>query len=96
MHRCGDLLLIGEGMKKTLDLAGPLKGQQIEIEEDELTFGFLEDLESGSIKLQLDALSAVIVGGDLPNGTDRKGLRRLRGPEVKAICDAIGGAFRLE
>lgn len=77
-----------------VDLSGPLAGSHLLIDEDALDFGTLEDFESGNIKTTLDALARVIVGGDLPHGTDRDGLRRLstRRGEVREVFRAVAGA----
>lgn len=66
------------------------------IDPDELTWGALEDLESGKHARMLDAVAGAIVGGDLPKGVDRDGLRRLRAAEVPALMKGVGSAFAVD
>lgn len=75
------------------DLKAPLEGCHILIDPDALTFGLLEDLQSDKAKTMMDALAAVIVGGDLPKGTDRAGLRQLKPAEIVALIEGVGASF---
>lgn len=59
------------------------------VDPDEVTVGLIEDLSSGSAAPMLDQLAAAIVGGDLPKGNDRKGLRGLTLPQFAALCKAV-------
>lgn len=78
-----------------VELNGTLKGSYLILDPDALTFGLLEDLQSGQTGAMLDALAAAIVGGDLPKGTDRKGLRQLRIDAMKSVIEGVGSAFEL-
>lgn len=72
-----------------VDLAGSLSGHHIVIDPDELTLGAIEDMSSGSVALMMTSLAAMIVGGDLPKGTDRAGLRQLTLQQAKEVFDGI-------
>lgn len=76
-----------------VDLEAPLDGRYLRVNPEELTFGFMEDLQSGQFKLMLDCLAAAIVGGDLPKGTDRAGLRRLKPSEMSSVVKAVTSAL---
>jgi hypothetical protein len=76
-----------------VDLKGDLAGFHILLDPEELTFGFLEDIESMKVGAMLTALAGAIVGGDLPKGTDRAGLRRLKQNEAKALIEGVGSTF---
>lgn len=78
-----------------VELNGDLKGCHLLLDPDELTFGLLEDLTSGQTGPMLDALSLVIVGGDLPKGTDRAGLRRLKISQMKSVIEGVGSAVEI-
>jgi formylmethanofuran dehydrogenase subunit B len=86
-----------------VDLDGPLEGRHILIDPDELTLGLVEDLEGNRAAPMLDALSACIVGGDLPRraGSDgqpetmRATLRRLKPADFKAVIKGVGQAFQI-
>jgi hypothetical protein len=72
-----------------VDLSEPLAGHHVEIDPKRLTFGVLEDLQSGSVKLLLDAVAKVLVGGDLPAGVTRDGLRELNVDEMTAVVKGV-------
>lgn len=88
-------------------LEGDLAGFHVLLDPEELTFGLLEDLQSGQITPIIDALTTAICGGDVPKlatsnstGTpegDRKfrraGIRRLKAGEMKALIEGVGAAF---
>jgi hypothetical protein len=78
-----------------VELNAPLAGKHVVLDPDELTFGLIEDLQSGQAAAMLDGLAAAIVGGDLPKGTDRVGLRRLTPEQAKALVEGVTGAFSL-
>lgn len=77
-----------------VDLDGALEGRHVLIDPESLTWGVLEDLESGKHARMLDAVASCITGGDLPHGTDRDGLRRLKAGEVPALMKGVGQAFQ--
>jgi hypothetical protein len=93
-----------------VDLEGALKGQHVLLDPDELNVGFLEDIETGSIRTSMDALSRCIVGGNLivvaggsvfPGAAEldrtalRQSLRRLKAAEAKALIDGVAGVWAL-
>lgn len=80
-----------------LDLTGPLAGHYIVIDEEKLDFGLLEDFDSSSVALTLDALAGLILEGDLPHGINRQGLRRLsvRRGETREVFRAIRAELTL-
>ncbi len=78
-----------------VDLTGILAGKHLLLKDEELTLGFLEDLQTTQIKDFLDALSRAVIGGDLPKGTDRPGLRKLKVSQVAEITRAIAEAMTL-
>lgn len=79
----------------TMPLEGALEGYSIVVDTDNITLGFYEDLESDMTKDRLNALSEVIVGGSLPHGTDRTGLRKLKPVEFNALCGGIAKALQV-
>lgn len=72
-----------------VELAAPLDGRHIVVAAEQVTFGFLEDMQSAQAKLVLDAMAAAIVGGDLPYGCDRAGLRRLSTAQMQPIIRGV-------
>jgi hypothetical protein len=72
-----------------VDLSESLAGHHVEIDPKRMTFGVLEDLQSGSVKLLLDAVAKVLVGGDLPAGVTRDGLRELNVDEMTAVVKGV-------
>lgn len=87
---------IDEGERIRVELDGLLEGHFILIDPDELTFGLLEDLQSAdSFSTILSALSAAIVGGNLPKGNDRAGLRRLKPTEMKFVMQGVSSAIEI-
>ena len=74
-----------------IELDGALKGHHILVDVDGLTIGTLEDMESGKVSRILDAIMPLLMGGDLPGGTGRDGLRRLKLDEFKAVIDSLAG-----
>lgn len=77
----------------TVPLSDALEGHHLLIDEDRLTFGLLEDLQGERIDAVLDSLAGVIVGGDLPKGTDRQALRNLPIKQMRAVCAAVLGQY---
>jgi hypothetical protein len=61
-----------------VDLEGALKGQHVLLAPDELNIGLIEDVQSGSVKFQIDAITRAIVGGNLVG---------VRGGAVFALAD---------
>lgn len=78
-----------------VDLAGALEGHHVLLDPDALTWGMLEDLESGKHRQMIDAVAGCLVGGDLPKGTDREGMRKLRAAEVADLMKGVGEAFQV-
>lgn len=78
-----------------VDLEKPFEQYHVLVNVDEVTIGLLEDVQSGSIKQTLDALNAAIVGGELPGGTNRAGLRRLKPAEFGAVARAVVEAAKV-
>lgn len=78
-----------------LELEGALAGRHVLVDPDALTFGLVEDLQSGRAGAMLDSLASAIVGGDLPRGTDRAGLRALTPVQMQAVIRGIDGAFEV-
>lgn len=76
-----------------IDLEGALAGHYVLLAEDELTVGLLEDIQSPRWAATLDSLAACVVGGDLPGGCDRAGLRRLKLAELLAVIKGVDSAF---
>lgn len=76
-----------------VDLDAPLSGRHILVDPEQLTFGLLEDLQSERASIILDTLASCITGSDLPHGSDRQGLRRLKPAEMKAVMQGVGTAF---
>lgn len=77
-----------------VQLGGPLAGHSIHVDEDRLTIGMLEDLESGTVKGTIDALSTCIIGGDAVTGDVRQWIRSLKSDGFKAALEAVMGLFR--
>lgn len=74
-----------------VDLKDALAGHHVLVDPDEITMGLLEDIQSGKASLLLEALANAIKGGDLPHGTDRDGLRRLKLLQCAALSTGIVG-----
>lgn len=70
-------------------LQEPLEGRFILVDPEAITMGFLEDVQSGRGKEMLDSVAEAVVEGDLPKGTDRAGLRRLRPAEYAAVVAGV-------
>ncbi len=82
-----------EGVR--VELGRALEGHHITVDVDNLTFGFLEDLESGKVGLILEALAGVIIESDLPNGHDRAGLRLLKLTQIGPVLEGIKGSAQV-
>ena len=94
----------------TIELAAPLEGLTINVDENLLTMGMLEQLESNSVKSTLDALAHVIryasAPGAAPQADDPADIERvwdahirgwltgLRAREFKAVLDGVMSLFR--
>ena len=74
---------------RTVQLSGPLEGASIDVDADRLDFGVLDDLQSNSAPTILDCLARCIVGGTLPKGSDRDGMRRLKMHEITPVIEAV-------
>ncbi len=70
-----------------VDLGGALAGKHVIVDDDALTMGALEDMQSQRVGDVLAAVASFIVGGDLPQGTDKAGLRKLRPSEFRALAE---------
>jgi hypothetical protein len=75
-------------------LGGALEGRSISVDEDRLTVGMLEDLEGGSVKGTLDALSGCVLPGDIIGQDVRGSIRNLKPSEFKAVLEAVMSCFR--
>lgn len=75
------------------DLEGEYEGYHLLLDPDELNLGLIEDIETGTVQKTLTALTRVIVGGDIPKGTDRDSLRRLKAPEAAAVVQGVIAAL---
>ncbi len=78
-----------------VDLDGSLAGHHVMVDLDEMDAGFFEDLESQKFRLILDALARVIKAGDLPAGTDRASLRRLKPADMQSLIQGVGRAWQV-
>ena len=74
---------------RQIELDGALAGRHVMVNRQALTLGFLEDMQSQEAKLILDALAACIVGGNLPQGNNRAGLRKLNMDELQALIVGV-------
>lgn len=80
---------------KRVDLAGELAGRHVLLDLEQVDVGLIEDLSSRNVTMMLDAFARLIVGGDLPHGTDRVGLRRLKLQQMKALGDGIDSVISI-
>lgn len=78
-----------------LDLTGALAGRHIVVNLDELDTGVLEDLQSGRFAKILDIFERILVGGDLPHGIAREGLRKLKLRETTVLIEALPELFAI-
>lgn len=78
-----------------VDLTGALEGHHVLVDLEQVDVGLIEDLSSKSFTPMIDAFARLVVGGDLPHGNDRAGLRRLKLPQMKALGDAIDGVITI-
>jgi hypothetical protein len=78
-----------------IDLEGALAGSHILVDPEAITFGLLEDVQVGDATRVLDGCAACIVGGDLPFGTTRDGLRRLSMRRFEALATGIVASTRV-
>ena len=83
----------------TATLAGALAGQTLVLDDDELTFGLLEDMQTSQAGQMLDTLARAIVGGDaVPGATAaerRQAMRRLKPAAIRAIVQGVGSTMEL-
>ena len=79
-----------------VDLEGDLEGHNILVNPQALTMGLLEDIQSGQTTAMLDAIAATLVGGDLPDGHDRKALRAMTPAEFADLCTGVAGCVSLK
>lgn len=86
---------MSEPAPKRVDLAGRLSGYYVMVDVDQIDCGLLEDLESKNVGTILDAMARLVVGGDLPHGTDRAGLRRLTPHQIAEVIKVIPALFDL-
>lgn len=78
-----------------VELDGALAGRHVLVDPKKLTAGALEDMQDNNVGMILDGLSRVLVGGDLPQGTDRAGLRELVSEELFAVLKGVGTCIRV-
>jgi hypothetical protein len=83
-----------DGLSVTLQ--GDLEGYTIIVSPDALTMGLLEDIQQSSASVMIDAITATLVGGDLPNGIDRNGLRKLTPSEFADLCAGVASVVRVK
>jgi hypothetical protein len=74
---------------KRISLDGALEGHHVMVNEDAVTMGFLEDIQTSRASVLLDALAGAVVGGELPHGTDRAGLRKLSPEKFAALLKGV-------
>lgn len=77
-----------------IQLKGSLEGVEVLLNPEELTIGFLEDIQSAEVAPILDAISRVIIGG-LPTGDGRQGLRKLTPAQFAALIEGINRAISI-
>lgn len=80
----------------SVTLQGDLEGYTIIVSPDALTMGLLEDIQQSSAAVMIDAITATLVGGDLPNGIDRNGLRKLTPSEFADLCAGVASVVRVK
>lgn len=85
--------VVGAAAPIRLDLTGPLAGRHVLVNLDALDTGVLEDLQSGQFAKILDIFERLLVGGDLPHGIAREGLRKLKLRELNALISALPRLF---
>ena len=83
-----------DGLSVTLQ--GDLEGYTIIVSPDALTMGLLEDIQQSSASVMIDAITETLVGGDLPNGIDRNGLRKLTPSEFADLCAGVASVVRVK
>lgn len=88
-------------------VGGELAGRYVLVERKQLNGGFMEDMQSGDMKLILNALSRAIVGGDLPGfgaadlmdgdapAVRRLALRELGIEELTQVTEAVAGCLKV-
>lgn len=78
-----------------VDLKGALAGHYILVDTDAVTVGTYEDLQGPTVSIMLDTIAGLIAGGDLPHGTARAELRKLKPLEFKAVTDGMREALEI-
>ncbi len=81
-----------------VDLKGPLEGHYIMVDVDEISFGLVEDIQTGQAAQILDQLAKIILGGDVVNGDEaerRAGLRKLHPRKLGAVINGVTAALAL-
>ena len=76
-----------------VNLEDALAGYHVLLDEDQLDIGLLEDIQSPQWKATIDGLSRCIVGGDLPYGATRDGIRRLKLSQLRALLRGVDGTY---
>ncbi len=74
---------LNQGDIKKVELTGALEGHYVLVDMDRVTYGFVEDMALGVN--MVNSLLEVIVGGDMPYGFDREGLRKLNIGQFKRL-----------
>jgi len=78
-----------------VELKGALEGHWIDVDEDKLTVGVLEDWESPSVVRTRQALEAIIADSNLPQGHDSAGLKALTRRQVRALVEGVNGYIQV-
>lgn len=76
-----------------VELKESLVGHHVYFDSEQITLGLLEDLQTLDVRGMLDSLAPCVVGGDLPKGIDRAGLRRLTMSEFRALATGLNEAM---
>lgn len=75
-------------------LEGELSGQTINVDEESMTVGMLEDLETGTVRAVVTALCSCIVPGGTIGDDVRASIRALKPRQFKSVLDGALSLFR--
>lgn len=78
-----------------VELEGALAGHYLVVDDDLLTMGFLEDLQTDRVASMLSTIAQAILESDLPRGHDRAGLRSLKPAQFQAIVNGLVSRFQV-